>query len=125
MSLKRSGALLIAIGAALGLAVSIYNYFSPVGLLSPYSNTAGSAGALLVISSTAIMLVAGLVLATLPKSRALVLFALFGSLVDILGTGFAAMLLDSTLLLVAMAIAAIGWLMFVFGRRPLRAQVPA
>lgn len=116
--MKRSGALLIALGAAVGLVVSIYNYFSPVGFLSAYSNTAGTAGVLLVIGSTAIMLVAGLILATLPRSRSLVVFALAGCLVDILGTGFAALLLDSLPLLVAMAIAAVGWLMWVFGRRP-------
>lgn len=116
--MKRSGALLIALGAAIGLAVSVYNYFSPLGFLSPYSNTAGTAGALLVVGSTAIMLVAGLVLATLPRSRALVVFALLGCLVDILGTGFAALLLDSLPLLAAMVIAAVGWLMWVFGRRP-------
>jgi hypothetical protein len=116
--MKRRGAFLIALGAGLGLAVSIYNYFSPIGFLSPVSDTAGTPGALLVIGSTAIMLVAGLVLATEPRSRLLTWFAVIGCLIDIIGTGFAAMLLDSTPLLVCMAISAVGWLLWIFGPRP-------
>jgi hypothetical protein len=115
--MKRRGAFLIALGAGLGLLVAIYNYFSPAGFLSPISDTAGTPGALLVIGSTAIMLVAGVVLAMEPRSRFLTWFAVVGCFIDIIGTSFAAMLLDSTPLLICMAISAIGWLVWMFGPR--------
>lgn len=115
--MKRIGALLIIVGSLLGLLISIYNYFSPAGFLSPLSDTAGSAGALLVIGSTALMLIAGLVLLS-GRFNVLAIVAIAGVLLDILGTGFAAMLLQSPPLLVAMAVAGIGWLLWVFGPRP-------
>jgi hypothetical protein len=118
--MKRIGASLIVLGSAIGLVVAVFNFFSPTGFLSPLSDTAGTPGALLVIGSTALMLVAGLVLFSLPRSRILVFLALAGTLLDILGTGFAALLLQSPSLLAAMAVAALGWLVWVFSglRRP-------
>lgn len=118
--MKRLGAWLIVLGSALGLVVSIFNYFSPVGLLAPLSDIAGSPGALLVIGSTAIMLVAGLVLLFAKRGGPLVILAAIGIPLDVLGTGFAAVLLQSPPLLVAMGIAGVGWLAWIFGsnRRP-------
>jgi hypothetical protein len=114
--MKRIGALLIIVGSLLGLLISIFNYFSPAGLLSPLSDTAGTPGALLVVGSTAIMLIAGLVLLS-GRFSALAIIAIVGVLLDVLGTGFAAMLLQSPPLLVAMAVAGLGWLLWVFGPR--------
>ena len=92
---------LIALGAGLGPLVSIYNAFSPVGLLAPTSNVSGTP-ALLAIAATAILLVAGLVLAGTAPGRGLAAFFIIGSLVGILGTGFVAWLLHSKLLVALM-----------------------
>lgn len=116
--MKRLGAWLIVIGGAAGLGIAIYNYFSPTGFLAPLSNTAGTPGALLVIGSTALMLVAGLVLLGRAHARFVILFFVVGVLLDVFGTGFAAMLLESPPLLAAMAVAGIGWLAWIVGRRP-------
>lgn len=120
--MRRLGAWLIIIGAAAGLGIAIYNYFSPAGFLAPLSNTAGTPGALLVIGSTALMLVAGLVLLGGTHSRFVTVFFATGVLLDVLGTGFAAILLESPPLLAAMSVAGIGWLLWIFRRR---SSVPA
>lgn len=112
--MKHGGGWLIAFGAMLGLAVAIYNYVTPVGFLSPYSNVAGTGGALLVIASTAIMLVAGLMLGTGVGNTFLLGFLVIGCLLDALGTGLAAYLLDSLPLVGAMAVCLLGWLSLVF-----------
>jgi hypothetical protein len=123
--MKRLGGLMLAFGAVLGLAVSVYNYVMPVGFLSPLSSTDGTLGALVPIGSTVLLLIAGLVLASGTRSRGLIVFFGVGSFLDILGTAFAGMLLDSTPLLVAMAIAALGWLLWVFGPRSAPAALRA
>jgi hypothetical protein len=115
---KRLGAWLIVLGGAAGLGIAIYNYFSATGFLAPLSNTAGTPGALLVIGSTALMLAAGLVLLGRPHARFVILFFLVGVLLDVFGTGFAAILLESPPLLAAMAAAGIGWLAWIFARQP-------
>ena len=115
------GGMLIAFGAVLGLAVSIYNFFSPVEFLAPDSSIAGTAGAGLVIFSTAVLAVFGLILARGVSSTALVWFLLVSSLLAILGTGFAAYLLNSMVLLVLMPLCFLGWLM----RLAMRRAVPA
>jgi len=117
--MRRAGAGLIAIAAAVGLAISVYNYLMPVSLLEPDSSVTGTAGALLVVASSAIILVAALVLAAGSGGRALRAFLVAGCLVGVLGTGFAAYLLDTLPLLIAMAVCLIGWLaMFAMRRNP-------
>ncbi len=123
--MTRLGALIIALGAAIGLVVSIYNYFISPGLFAPFSDVAGTIGGLLVIGSTALMLLAGLILAGLPRSRILTWIAIIGCLLDIVGTGFAALLLDSTPLLIAMAICAVGWVLWIFAGRRAHAHATA
>ena len=113
--MKLVGALLIILGSGLGLAVSIYNYLSPTGFMAPLSDTAGTPGALLVIVSTGLMLLAGLVLLFLPRLAVLAFIAVAGTLLAVLGTGWAALLLESPALLATMAVAGLGWLAFVFG----------
>ena len=63
MLMTRAGAVLIAIGSAAGLAISLNNYFMPANLWDPDSSVTGTAGALLVVVSSAILLLAALVLA--------------------------------------------------------------
>ena len=115
--MRHDGGLLIALGALLGLGVSVYNFFAPTGLLSPDSHTAGSPGAGLVIFSTAVLFIAALVLAGSASNRLLIGFLIIGALIAILGTGLAAWLLDSPLLLGLMALCLVGWLVRVFTRR--------
>lgn len=99
------GAWLIVIASIAGLAVSIYNYNSAD------SGTAGTPGAFLVIVSTLLLLVAAFILGRDMGGTALrVVLATLG-LLAILGTGFAAYLLESSTLVVAMAICLLGWLM--------------
>jgi hypothetical protein len=115
--LKRLGAGLIALGSAIGLAIAIYNFFSPKGFLSPLSNTSHTAGALLVVASCLLMLLVGLFLLKRPGNRLILFIILLGILLDFLGTGFAALLLESQPLLAAMGVVALGWLAWMFGGR--------
>ncbi|MEM7464582.1 MAG: hypothetical protein AAF362_18075 [Pseudomonadota bacterium] len=123
--MQRKGSWLIAIGAFLGLAVSIYNFFSPVAFLAPLSSVSWSAGAGLVIFSTFVLMLAGLVLVSKVTNRALVIFLLTGSLIDVFGTAFAAYLLDSWVLMALMGLCLLGWLMRVFGSPEFGANHPA
>ncbi|MET4632337.1 MULTISPECIES: hypothetical protein [Kaistia] len=109
-SLSTSGAWLMALAALAGLAVSIANYFNRD------SGIAGEPGTLLVIASTAIMLVAALILARASRLGGFLRgFLVIGCLVDIFGTGFAAYLLESQALLWLMVAGLVGWLLHVFG----------
>lgn len=133
MLMTRVGAGLIAIGSAAGLAISLYNYFMPVNLWDPDSSVTGTAGALLVVVSTAIILLAALVLAAgrnrsgrkaagldrgtdrgkRGKGRALRAFLVVGCLVGIVGSALAAYLLQSVPLFAAMAFCLIGWITMI------------
>ena len=88
--MRHDGGLLIALGAGLGLLVSIFNFLSPVALFAPTTSVAWTPGEGLAVVATAILLVAGLVLGGSAKGGALVGFFIVGSLVGILGTGLAA-----------------------------------
>jgi hypothetical protein len=109
----RFGGRLIAVGALLGLGVSIYNFFAPVSLFAPASTIAGTPGAILVIVSTALLLLAGLVLASRVRSAAVRWFFGIAALLDIIGTTFAAYLLDSTVLMALMGVCGVGWIAWI------------
>lgn len=111
------GARLIAVGALLGLGVSIYNFFAPVSLFSPTSTIAGTSGAILVIVSTALLLLAGLVLASRVRSSAIRWFFGIAALLDIIGTAFAAYLLDSMVLVALMGVCGAGWIAWIGAAR--------
>lgn len=102
----RGTAGLIALGAAAGLALSVFAY------ISRSSGINGTAGAMLVIASSAAILLAALALTSWPAMwgwlRGLLLFLL---LLGILGTGLAAYLLANIWLQVAMAVCLVGWLL--------------
>ncbi|WP_201403325.1 hypothetical protein [Kaistia sp. 32K] len=105
------GAWIMALAALAGLIVSILNYFNRD------SGIAGEPGTILVIVSTAILLVAAVILARARPGAFLRWFLVIGCLVDILGTGFAAYLLESQALLLLMLAALVGWILHVAGRR--------
>jgi hypothetical protein len=115
--MRHDGGLLIALGAGLGLLLSVYNYFAPTALLAPATSIAGTPAAILAVTACAILLVAGLVLAGSASHPALVGFLMAGSLVGILGTAFTARLIESRLLLALMLVCLIGWLIRAFTRR--------
>jgi hypothetical protein len=101
--------------SALGLAASLAYYFAPEDGID------GSLGAGLVIGSTALMVIASAAIALGFARGAIrgVLAALI--LLDILGSGFAAYMLEANGLIASMALALIAWLYAVFAgdrRRP-------
>jgi hypothetical protein len=117
-TMRHDGGLVIALGAALALAVAIYNYLSPVAFLAPQASVAGTPGAALVVFSTAVLAAAGLILGGRTGSRALVGFLMVGALVAILGTGLAAWLLESPAILALMGLCSVGWILRALQRRP-------
>jgi hypothetical protein len=101
--------------SAFGLAASLAYY------LAPEDGIDGSLGAALVIGTTALMLMAcaAIVLGFARGAIKGVLAALI--LLDIIGTGFAAYMLEANGLIACMALALISWIYAVFAgdrRRP-------
>ncbi|MPZ56993.1 MAG: hypothetical protein GEU91_10955 [Rhizobiales bacterium] len=105
------GAPLVALAAILGTALSIYDYIDPM------SGIAGTPGAILVIASTLILFVFGLLMAADPRSAALRIFIILSCLLGIAGTAFAAYLLNSRTLLALMVVCLLGWLIYLFKPR--------
>lgn len=102
------GAWLLTVSAFAGLIASLVYYFWRG------DGIAYTDGALVVIGSTAILLIAGLVL-IFDTRRHWFTSAFFnvGACIDILGTGFAAWMLDAYWLLGLMCLAGMGWLVHV------------
>ena len=100
----RVGDWIVAIASILGFVEALLNYFFDVG-------TGGSAGALLVVISTLLILAAiGLVRWWPAMPRWLkVIFAIL-ILLDFIGTGLAAYFLEAYLLLALMVVALVAWL---------------
>jgi quinoprotein glucose dehydrogenase len=98
------GARILLVAAAAGLAISIFNYFWRGNGIH------GTAGALLVAISSALMVGAtcALLFADIGRGLRATLIVLIA--LDILGTGFAAYLLEANWLVAAMAVALIGWI---------------
>lgn len=92
----------MAAAAVAGALVSIFNYFSPD------SGIDGTGGALLVIATTLLIAIVALLLGRPGRGR-----PLLGGLclILLLGTAFAAWLLNSPTLVALMAIAIVGWLL--------------
>src|SRR5438477_12859515 len=112
MRITTPGASLMAMAAILGVAVSVFNYSSPD------SGINGTPGVILVIVSSAILFLFGLILAgTRWKSTGLRGFIMIAALLDIAGTGFAAYLLHSQALVILMVVALVGWVIQLFRRR--------
>jgi hypothetical protein len=103
------GMWLIVAGSASGLALSIFNFFWP------HNGIHGSGGALLVIVGTALLLGASLLMALdRSASRSLRILIVGLLFLGIVGTGFAAYMLDASLLVGLMVLALIGWLVHLF-----------
>ena len=95
-------------GGVIGAAAAAYYYFIPG------YNLDGEGGVLLVLISSLLMLVAGLVVGG-RVTGALASILVFLILLDIIGTSVAAYFLETPIILGAMALAAIGWLMRAIG----------
>ena len=109
------GASLLCSGAILGTAISVANYFSPD------SGIAGTPGALLVIVSTLILLVFGLIMRSDVQGFGFRVFIAGSALFDILGSAFAGHLLNSETLAVLMMVSLAGWLIHLFEQRRVKA----
>jgi hypothetical protein len=107
-----SGAWIITLAALVGCAVAIYNYNAADNGIS------STPGAMLVIYSTIALIVAGFILGRDMGGRVLHVMLATLALLAILGTGFAAWLLESNVLMVLMAISLFGWLVRLFRSRP-------
>jgi len=105
------GARFISGAGIVGAAVSLYNYFSPS------SGIDDTGGALLVIGTSIILFGLGFTIGAPGKAGGLRKLLSAVCLILILGTAFAAFLLESWVLLLLMIIAAIGWLMHAFRPR--------
>lgn len=109
MGRHRWGLWLLSAGGLVGLAVVLYYY------LTPHNGIDGTEGALLVVVSSALILIAGLarlIFRRMPRALRVILDILlfFG----IIGTGFAAYMLEAYPLLAAMVVSFIGWLINPF-----------
>ncbi|MGN6374520.1 MAG: pyrroloquinoline quinone-dependent dehydrogenase [Sphingomonas sp.] len=95
-------------GAAVAVLLAIYGYVWAWGI-------SGSLGALIVLGSTAILLLAVLLVSFAKLPRWLAILLHVGIALDLIGTGAAAYFLESYWLLGFMVVTAIGWLGFLFG----------
>jgi hypothetical protein len=103
---------LMVVGSGVGLLFSLYNNFNSGNGIH------GTPGALLVIVSSALVLIASLLLAFnvfRPRWLRIVVDVLL--ILGILGTGFAAYMLEANWLVALMVVALIGWLVHVFSGR--------
>jgi len=112
---SRSLRWLLVAASALCLVVSLIEYFMPENGID------GSLGALVVVGSTALMLAAAAAV-WLGYLRKTLLFLV---LLDILGTGLAAYMLDADVLIAVVALALIAWLIGVFAGGRSRASATA
>lgn len=102
------GRWLLFVAAALGVLVSLYDFFLAWGI----SHTVGTG---IVLVSTAIMAVSALAFLIWRAMPAwLRVLLLIGLALDVIGTGVAAYFLTAWLLLALMVVAAIGWFGTVF-----------
>lgn len=99
------GTWLLALASVAGLVASIVYFFWPGGGIE------GTAGVVLVMGTVALMVLASLAMAIWPAmARWLRGVLLFLVLLDIVGTGFAAYMLEAWWIVGAMVVALIGWI---------------
>lgn len=110
------GSSLLVASALVGAIVAVVNYFMPD------NGIAGTPGALVVIGSTVLLALVGWALRNRAGHGSAWRTLLYvATLVLVVGTAFAAWLLESPVLVATMAAAALGWAMAVFGRSASRA----
>jgi hypothetical protein len=100
------------VASAVGLIVSLIDYFTPHGAI------AHDVGTLFVIVSTALMLMASLLLSLTAMPRWLIVLFQVLVILDVLGTGFCAYMLEAPILLAFMIVALIGWIVLIAYDRP-------
>jgi hypothetical protein len=106
---KDIGNWVMVVGSGAGLLLSIFNY------VSSGNGIHGSAGALLVIISSALILIASLLIAFgVLRWRWLRIVVDVLLILGIIGTGFAAYMLEADWLVALMVLCLIGWLVHVF-----------
>lgn len=119
---RRFGLWLLIVATVLALVDAIYNYYSPANGIH------GTEGALLVIISTVLQLIAALLIAgRWLRGWVWGLFEIL-ILLDLAGTALAAYLLEAWVLLALTAIGFIGWLVHLFeaaARRPASEALPS
>lgn len=99
------GSWILLLGALIGLAEAIFDYFWTGNGIH------GTAGVVLVIVSTALMVLAAGALTLWPAmARGLRGVLLFLILLDIVGSGLASYMLEAWWLVGAMALALVGWI---------------
>lgn len=103
------GGWLVVGASAAGLVLALLAYFVDWGVNH-------TIGALIVTITTAIMLAASLLVALARLPRWLRILLLLGIAADIIGTGVAAYFLETDILLGFMGLAAIGFVVMLFGR---------
>lgn len=109
------GALVLGFGALIGLIAALADYFMKA------SGVAYSPGALLVVLSSLALLIAAAILASAWGRHGWVSVTLLVlSALGIIGTAFAAYLLESMWLEVGMVVCFLGWVGQAFWRRPAR-----
>jgi hypothetical protein len=106
------GAWTIASAALIGFILALVAHFTPHGAI------AYSWGALIVVISTGLMLIAGFLLATTVLPRWLVILFEVLIILDILATGVCAYFLETPAILVFMVIALIGWIVHLAADTP-------
>jgi hypothetical protein len=107
---SRRGEFLIAAAALIGLVLVAVAYFMPHGAI------ARQWGTLLVLVSTALMLMAALLIARASMPAWLVTTFEVLILLDIAGTSLCAYFLEFYALLVLMAVALLGWALHITAR---------
>lgn len=118
------GAVLLTAGTAAGLGEALAVYFPQ------YSPVGHTPGALIVIVTSALLLIGSLIIVALaaffgrrPVWLRIILDILL--IIGLIGTGFAAWMLETDLLLAFMVVGFVGWFWHVFGGRVPRRAVPA
>ncbi len=102
---NRVGAWGLVVASLAGLAVSVFDY------VTPSNGIAGSFGALLVVVTSVLLVAASLTVAFALVGRRWVRVMIDMLLcLGILGTGFAAYMLEADVLLAMMMVAFVGWL---------------
>jgi hypothetical protein len=109
---KTPGAWVIVVASAIGFILACIAHFTPHGAV------AYTWGALIVVVSTGLMLIASLLLATTAMPRWLVILFEVLIILDILGTGVCAYFLETYALLVFVVIALIGWIIHLAADSP-------
>jgi len=111
---RNLGLVLLTLASLAGLADAIFNY------ISADNGIHGTEGALVVVVSTALLLIASLLIFGGLRGWLKGLFEVLLFL-GVLGTGAAAYFLEAQILLVLMVIALVGWVLQVGRNRPVTA----